>query len=99
MVIYGLPSTIPVTMDEMIIHSRAVRRGGKNTFVVGDMPFMSYQSSTEKAVENAGFLKEADMDAIKLEGGRRVINQIRGIVDAGIPVMGHPDLHRKAPVN
>ena len=58
MVLYGLPSTIPVTMDEMIIHSRAVRRGGKNTFVVGDMPFMSYQSSTEKAVENAGrFLK------------------------------------------
>ena len=90
MVVYGLPGTIPVTMDEMIIHSRAVRRGAPNTFVIGDMPFMSYQSSVEKAVENAGrFLKEAGMDAIKLEGGRRVINQIKAIVDAGIPVMGH----------
>ncbi|MGE5573392.1 MAG: 3-methyl-2-oxobutanoate hydroxymethyltransferase [Bacteroidota bacterium] len=90
MVVYGLPGTIPVTMDEMIIHSRAVRRGAPNTFVIGDMPFMSYQSSVEKAVENAGrFLKEAQMDAIKLEGGRRVIKQIKAIVDAGIPVMGH----------
>jgi 3-methyl-2-oxobutanoate hydroxymethyltransferase len=90
MVVYGLPGTIPVTMDEMIIHSRAVRRGAPNTFVIGDMPFMSYQSSVEKAVENAGrFLKEAQMDAIKLEGGRRVISQIKAIVDAGIPVMGH----------
>ncbi|MBC7084002.1 MAG: 3-methyl-2-oxobutanoate hydroxymethyltransferase [Bacillota bacterium] len=90
MVVYGLPGTVPVTMDEMIIHSRAVRRGAPNTFVIGDMPFMSYQSSVEKAVENAGrFLKEAQMDAIKLEGGRRVINQIKAIVDAGIPVMGH----------
>jgi 3-methyl-2-oxobutanoate hydroxymethyltransferase len=90
MVIYGLPGTIPVTMDEMIIHSRAVRRGAPNTFVIGDMPFMSYQASVEKAVENAGrFLKEAEMDAIKLEGGRRVEKQIRAIVEAGIPVMGH----------
>ncbi|HXL05073.1 MAG: 3-methyl-2-oxobutanoate hydroxymethyltransferase [Firmicutes bacterium] len=90
MVVYGLPGTIPVTMDEMIIHSRAVRRGAPNTFVIGDMPFMSYQSSVEKAVENAGrFLKEAEMDAIKLEGGRRVKDQIKAIVDAGIPVMGH----------
>lgn len=90
MVVYGLSGTVPVTMDEMIIHSRAVRRGAPNTFIIGDMPFMSYQSSVEKAVENAGrFLKEAGMDAIKLEGGRRVINQIKAIVDAGIPVMGH----------
>lgn len=90
MVVYGLPGTIPVTMDEMIIHSRAVRRGAPNTFVIGDMPFMSYQSSVEKAVENAGrFLKEAEMDAIKLEGGRRVEKQIKAIVEAGIPVMGH----------
>jgi 3-methyl-2-oxobutanoate hydroxymethyltransferase len=90
MVVYGLPGTIPVTMDEMIIHSRAVRRGAPNTFVIGDMPFMSYQSSVEKAVENAGrFLKEAEMDAIKLEGGRRVEKQIRAIVESGIPVMGH----------
>ena len=90
MVVYGLPGTIPVTMDEMIIHSRAVRRGAPGTFVIGDMPFMSYQSSAEKAVENAGrFLKEAEMDAIKLEGGRRVEEQIKAIVEAGIPVMGH----------
>ena len=87
MVVYGLPGTIPVTM---IIHSRAVRRGAPGTFVIGDMPFMSYQSSAEKAVENAGrFLKEAEMDAIKLEGGRRVEEQIKAIVEAGIPVMGH----------
>ena len=90
MVVYGLPGTIPVTMDEMIIHSRAVRRGAPCTFVIGDMPFMSYQSSVEKSVENAGrFLKEAEMDAIKLEGGRRVEEQIKAIVEAGIPVMGH----------
>ncbi len=90
MVVYGLPGTVPVTMDEMLIHARAARRGAPETFVIGDMPFMSYQSSVEKAVENAGrFLKEAGMDAIKLEGGRRVIGQIRAIVDAGIPVMGH----------
>ena len=90
MVVYGLPGTIPVTMDEMIIHSRAVRRGAPCTFVIGDMPFMSYQSSVEKSVENAGrFLKEAEMDAIKLEGGRRVEKQIKAIVEAGIPVMGH----------
>lgn len=90
MVVYGLPGTIPVTMDEMIIHSRAVRRGAPDTFVIGDMPFMSYQSSVEKAVENAGrFLKQAEMDAIKLEGGRRVEKQIKAIVEAGIPVMGH----------
>lgn len=90
MVVYGLDSTIPVTMDEMIIHTKAVRRGAPNTFVIGDMPFLSYQESAEKAVHNAGrFLKEASMDAIKLEGGRRVIQQIKAIVDAGILVMGH----------
>ncbi len=90
MVVYGLPGTVAVTMDEMLIHCRAVRRGARDTFVIGDMPFMSYQSSVEKAVENAGrFLKEADMDAVKLEGGRRVLRQLKAIVDAGIPVMGH----------
>jgi 3-methyl-2-oxobutanoate hydroxymethyltransferase len=90
MVVYGLDSTIPVTMNEMIIHAKAVRRGAPNTFVIGDMPFLSYQESVEKAVRNAGrFLKEASMDAIKLEGGRRVIPQIRGIVEAGMLVMGH----------
>jgi 3-methyl-2-oxobutanoate hydroxymethyltransferase len=90
MCVYGYPGTIPVVMDQCICHAEAVRRGAPNTFVVGDMPFMSYQSSIEKAVENAGrFLKEAGCDAIKLEGGVRVAPQIRAIVDAGIIVMGH----------
>ena len=90
MCVYGYSSTIPVTMDQMIGHASAVRRGAPNCFVVGDMPFMSYQSSCEKAVENAGrFLKEAHCDAIKLEGGLRVTPQIKAIVDAGIVVMGH----------
>lgn len=90
MCVYGYPGTIPVVMDQMIFHADAVRRGAPNTFVVGDMPFMSYQSSIEKAVENAGrFLKEAGCDAIKLEGGVRITKQIQAIVDAGIVVMGH----------
>jgi 3-methyl-2-oxobutanoate hydroxymethyltransferase len=90
MCVYGYPGTIPVVMDQMIYHAEAVRRGAPNTFIVGDMPFMSYQSSIEKAVENAGrFLKEAGCDAIKLEGGRRIAPQIRAIVDSGIVVMGH----------
>ncbi len=90
MCVYGYPGTLPVTMDQMIVHAEAVRRGAPNTFVIGDMPFMSYQSSTEKAVENAGrFLKESGSDAIKLEGGVRITKQIEAIVDAGIVVMGH----------
>jgi len=90
MCVYGYKGTVPVVMDQMIYHAEAVRRGAPNTYVVGDMPFMSYQSSAEKAVENAGrFLKEADCDAIKLEGGVRIVDQIRAISDAGIVVMGH----------
>lgn len=90
MVVYGYEGTIPVTMDECIIHCKAVRRGAARTFVVGDMPFLSYQVSVSDAISNAGrFLKEAGMDAIKLEGGRRVVDKIRGIVDAGILVIGH----------
>jgi len=90
MCVYGYSSTVPVKMDQMIYHADAVRRGAPSCFVVGDMPFMSYQSSIEKAVENAGrFLKEANCDAIKLEGGVRVAPQIKAIVDAGIVVMGH----------
>jgi 3-methyl-2-oxobutanoate hydroxymethyltransferase len=90
MCVYGYPGTIPVVMDQMIYHAEAVRRGAPNTFVIGDMPFMSYQSSIEKAVENSGrFLKQAGCDAIKLEGGRRIVPQIRAIVDSGIVVMGH----------
>jgi 3-methyl-2-oxobutanoate hydroxymethyltransferase len=90
MVVYGYGGTIPVTMEECLIHCRAVRRGAANTFVIGDMPFLSYQVSVSEAVRNAGrFLKEAGMDAVKLEGGQRVIEQIRGIVDAGILLIGH----------
>jgi len=90
MCVYGYSGTVPVVMDQMIYHADAVRRGAPNTFVIGDMPFMAYQSSIERAVENAGrFLKEAECDAIKLEGGVRIVTQIRAIVDAGIVVMGH----------
>ncbi len=90
MCVYGYEGTVPVTMDQCIVHCEAVRRGAPNTFVVGDMPFMSYQICDEDAVTNAGrFLKESGMDAIKLEGGRRVINRIKAILDAGIVVCGH----------
>ena len=90
MVMYGYNSTVPVTMDECIIHCKAVRRGAPDVFVIGDMPFLSYQISVDDAIRNAGrFLKEASMDCIKLEGGRRIQDRIRGIVDAGILVMGH----------
>jgi 3-methyl-2-oxobutanoate hydroxymethyltransferase len=77
-------------MDQCIVHSEAVRRGAPTAFVIGDMPFMSYQQSDEVAVANAGrFLKEANVDAIKLEGGVRTVSRIRAIVDAGIVVCGH----------
>jgi 3-methyl-2-oxobutanoate hydroxymethyltransferase len=90
MCVYGYEGTMPVTMDQMIVHSDAVRRGAPNTFVIGDMPFLSYQTNDEGAVENAGrFFKEARMDAVKLEGGVRVASRIRAIVDAGMLVMGH----------
>lgn len=90
MVTLGYDGTISVTMDDEIRHCQAVRRGAPNTFVVGDMPFGSYQISPEEAVKNAvRFLKESNVDAVKLEGGRRVIPQIKAIVDAGIVVIGH----------
>ena len=90
MCVYGYKGTVPVTMDQCIVHCEAVRRGAPNTFVVGDMPFMSYQTSDVDAVKNAGrFLKEADVDAIKLEGGVRVASRIKAIVEAGIVVIGH----------
>jgi 3-methyl-2-oxobutanoate hydroxymethyltransferase len=90
MCVYGYSSTVPVTMEQCVGHAEAVRRGAPDTFIVGDMPFMSYQVSCETAVENAGrFLKEAGVDAVKLEGGVRVASRIRAIVDAGIVVMGH----------
>ncbi len=90
MCVYGYEGTVPVTMEQCIWHSEAVRRGAPNTFVIGDMPFLSYQVSVEEAVRNAGrFFKEARVDAIKLEGGRRVCPQIRAIADGGMLVMGH----------
>lgn len=90
MVVLGYANTLPVTMEEMLHHCRAVARGVQSALLVGDMPFMSYQVSVEDAMRNAGrFLKEAGMDAVKLEGGRERLEAVRGIVGAGIPVMGH----------
>lgn len=90
MTMLGYESTLPVTMDDMIRHSQAVRRGAPSAFIVGDMPYMSYQPSVETAIRNAGrFMAEAGMDAIKLEGGAAMADRIRGIVDAGIPAIGH----------
>jgi len=90
MTMLGHESTLPATMDDMIRHSAAVRRGTPNIFVVGDMPYMSYQPSVELAVRNAGrFMAEASCDAIKLEGGVEMADRIQGIVNAGIPAMGH----------
>lgn len=90
MVVEGFESTIPVTMDMCIEHCQAVRRGAPNTFVVGDMPFGAYQVSDEEAARNAiRFLKEGDVDAIKLEGGKSVASRIRAIRNCGILVFGH----------
>jgi 3-methyl-2-oxobutanoate hydroxymethyltransferase len=90
MVVLGYENTLPVTMEEMLHHCRAVSRGAKTALLVGDMPFMSYQVSVEEAVRNAGrFLQQGNMDAVKLEGGRERIEAVRAITGAGIPVMGH----------
>ena len=90
MVMLGYDSTVPVTMDEMIHHCRAVCRGTKNSFVIGDMPFLSYQINIERAIENAGrFIKEAGCESIKLEGGSEMVQVVKAIVDAGIPVCAH----------
>ncbi len=90
MVMLGHKSTVPIDVDTLIILARAVVKGAPNTFIVGDMPFMSYEVSKEKAVENAGrFMKEAEVDCVKLEGGVRVADTVAAIVKAGIPVMGH----------
>jgi len=90
MVVLGYENTLPVTMEEMLHHCRAVARGAKTALLIGDMPFMSYQVSAEEAVRNAGrFLQQGSMDAVKLEGGRERADAIRTITGAGIPVMGH----------
>lgn len=90
MVVLGYPNTLAVTMDDMIHHCKAVSRGSKYALLIGDMPFLSYQTSSSDSVRNAGrFLQEAGMDAVKLEGGQEQIPNIQAILAAGIPVMGH----------
>ena len=90
MVVLGYGNTIPVTMQEMLHHCRAVSRGASRAHMVGDMPFMSYQVSTAEALRNAGsLLQKGGMDAVKLEGGRERVPAIKAIISAGIPVMGH----------
>ncbi|MEE0034138.1 MAG: 3-methyl-2-oxobutanoate hydroxymethyltransferase, partial [Agathobaculum butyriciproducens] len=90
MTMQGYKDTLPVTVDEMIVYGRSVVRGCKETFVVVDMPFMSYQISVEQAMQNAGrIMKETGASAVKLEGGKEVCPQIRAITAAGIPVVAH----------
>jgi 3-methyl-2-oxobutanoate hydroxymethyltransferase len=90
MVVLGYESTVSVTMEEMLHHCRAVRRGAQYAYLIGDMPFMSYQADRAEAVRNAGrFLKEAGMDAVKVEGGREMADTVRAITEAGITVVGH----------
>jgi 3-methyl-2-oxobutanoate hydroxymethyltransferase len=93
MVVLGHENTLSVTMDEMLHHAKAVRRGARSALLIGDLPFMSYQASVEDAVRNAGrFVQEAGMEAVKLEGGRAVVPQVQAILRAGIPVLGHVGL-------
>jgi 3-methyl-2-oxobutanoate hydroxymethyltransferase len=90
MTILGYESTLPVTMEDMIRHAQAVRRGAPTAWLIGDMPYMTYQPSVETAIRNAGrFMAEAACDAVKLEGGREMADRMAGIVAAGIPCMGH----------
>jgi 3-methyl-2-oxobutanoate hydroxymethyltransferase len=90
MVVQGLENTLPVTMDEMVYHTKLVSRACKNSMVIGDLPFMSYQISIEDCIRNAGrFLKEAGASAVKIEGGSEVTDHIKAIIKADIPVMAH----------
>jgi 3-methyl-2-oxobutanoate hydroxymethyltransferase len=90
MTVYGYKSTLPVTLDLMIPHTAAVRRGAPNVFLIGDMPYMTYQISVEEAIRNAGrYMAECDCDAVKLEGGREMLDVIKGLTRATIPVVGH----------
>lgn len=94
MTLLGYKNTLPVTMDEMLIHATAAKRGAPNLFVVGDMPFMSYQDSDEEAVKNAGrFIKEAGCEAVKCEASMKLISRVKAIADAEILVMGHIGLN------
>ncbi|HEX2235083.1 MAG TPA: 3-methyl-2-oxobutanoate hydroxymethyltransferase [Actinomycetota bacterium] len=93
MEVLGFPSTVPVTLDDMLHHTAAVARGARNALVIGDMPFMTYQVSVEEGVRNAGrFLKQAGAGAVKLEGGAPVVDLVRRLVAVGVPVMGHVGL-------
>jgi 3-methyl-2-oxobutanoate hydroxymethyltransferase len=90
MVMLGYDSTVPVTMDDMLHHTKAVVRGSKNALIVGDMPFMTYQVNADEAMRNAGrFMKEAGCQSVKLEGGIAMAETVKRLTDAGIPVMGH----------
>jgi len=90
MTVLGYKNTVSITIEEMLHHCKAVSRGTENAFLIGDMPFLSYQVDIADSIRNAGrFIKEANMDAVKLEGGSRTIGHIRAILNAGIPVMGH----------
>jgi 3-methyl-2-oxobutanoate hydroxymethyltransferase len=90
MTMLGYDSTLPVTMDDMLRHTAAVRRGAPNAWLVGDMPYMSYQPSVETAIRNAGrFMAETGCDSVKLEGGAEMADRVAGIARAGIPVIGH----------
>jgi 3-methyl-2-oxobutanoate hydroxymethyltransferase len=90
MTMLGYDSTLPVTMEDMLRHTAAVRRGAPTAWVIGDMPYMSYQPSVETAIRNAGrFMAETGCDAVKLEGGVEMADRVRGIAEAGIPVIGH----------
>ena len=90
MTMLGYESTLPVTMEDMIRHTQAVRRGSPNSWLIGDMPYMSYQPSVETAIRNAGrFMAETACDAVKLEGGAEMADRMAGIVSSGIPAMGH----------
>jgi 3-methyl-2-oxobutanoate hydroxymethyltransferase len=89
-VIHGFENTLPVTMDIMLTHTAAVRRGTKHALVIADMPFLSFQSSLKTAIENAGrFLKEAGAEAVKVEGGLEMTATVKRLIECGIPVMGH----------
>lgn len=90
MVVHGFDSTVPVRLDDIIYHARAVRRGAPRTHIVADMPFLTYHIDTPRAIESAGrLLQDGGADSVKLEGGREIADRVAAIVSAGIPVMGH----------
>jgi 3-methyl-2-oxobutanoate hydroxymethyltransferase len=100
MVVLGYETTIPVTLDEILHHTRAVTRGTKKALVIADMPFLTYQAGISDAVSNAGrLMKEGGAAAVKVEGGRPVVDVVRRLVEVGIPVMGHLGLTHRAGVH